>query len=152
MATPAEWAGLAARSESDRPHEWPAIITVLRNRVEAAGFSSTMRGVITAPWQFSYFNQWRGEADLERVYSLALEGYAGDRFGENSRENAVECASWVLDLPRWRLPFGPRVYNFWSPISMVPRFSRPRWDFSGLREFTVPGIDPDRFIFAETVR
>lgn len=149
--SPAEWLGLALRSESDEPHEWPFLAWVIRNRVESDRFRSTYAGVITRAWQFSYFNDWTLSGHPpERIYEEALKGYAGDKSGwpDNDLEEAVECADYVINLPRWCAPFGTRVLHFWSPISMHPPGRIPTWANS-MRIFSADGVDPQRWQFAE---
>ena len=149
--SPAEWAGLCARSESDQPHEWPYLVWVIRNRVEARAWPGNVRGVVTQPWQFSYFNKWRSSLDYDRIWHEATAGYAGDSTGwaDNDLDRAVACAADVLERPRWQAPFSHRVYHFWSPVSMDPQGSDPSWA-ERLRVFEVSGVDPWRFKFAES--
>jgi hypothetical protein len=150
---PEEWLGLAARSESDQPHEWLPVMWVVRNRVEARGYPNRYNKVITQAYQFSYFNQFRGK-DPSTTFPLALEGYAGECEGwdANDYNKAVEAASVVIQAPRSDAPFGPHVLNFWSPRSMVPAYSLPKWRWKELWAFQLPGIDPTRFLFAQRVR
>ncbi|HEX2253644.1 MAG TPA: cell wall hydrolase [Thermoanaerobaculia bacterium] len=153
MRIPAErWLGLALRSESDQPHEWEPLGWVIRNRVESSTFPSTWFGVITQRHQFSYFNDL-ALGDDEESYARASQGYAGDASGwpDNDLSAAVLCARALMAAPRWQAPFGPRVYNFWSPVSMRPPGRLPDWSWDRLRVFPLAGIDPWRFLFAETV-
>ena len=140
-----DWAAICAASESNRPEEWPYILTVIRNRVESRKYPSTYLEVVRQPLQFSYFNQ-HGEKSPEATFKAALTDYPGHQF-----EDAYACARMVLDSPRWVLPFSAKVLNFWSPVSMKPAGEPPRWDFSGLRVFQVSTLDPWRFMFAEEV-
>ncbi len=152
MILDSQWLALAARSESGRPHEWANIMWVIRNRRESRGYPSTYQGVITQAWQFSYFNPWRGEPDSQFVFTEAKEGYAGDHEGwdENDYERAVVCATRVLGMDRSQAPFSHKVFNFWSPRSMDPALSIPKWRWDKLWVFAMPGIHPHRFLFAET--
>ena len=76
---------------------------------------------------------------------------AGENEGwtENDFLKALEAAGSVIKAERFAAPFSHRVFNYWSPDSMVPKGSLPRWNWSRLRCFTVPGVDPLRFVFAE---
>ena len=149
----AMWLGLAARSESDQPHEWRPLLWTARNRMLSPGFPDTAAGVITQAWQFSYFSAFRDVADPDVAFTRALAGYAGDASGwsENDYTEAVKAAREVLNAGRWAAPFGPKVLNFWSPRSMVPAYSLPKWNWDVMRVFALGGIDPSRFLFAETV-
>jgi hypothetical protein len=149
--TELRWAGLVVRSESDFPHEWPFILWVIRNRVEAKGYPNSIFGVVTAARQFSHFNQFQGRIDNDETFSEALGTYAGDSEGwsDNDFIEACHCARGVFSAPRWSAPFSHRVFNFWSPRSMVPTGSDPSWA-SSYRLVLVSGVDPDRFKFGET--
>ncbi len=147
MTTDTRWAALCARSESDRPHEWPGILTVIRNRVESGKFPGTVESVVRQPWQFSYFNQWRNSVDSTSVFDHAMKGNAG-----KNHTLACEAAELILNAPEHELPFGPKVFNFWSPVSMVPPMKLPDWNWNILRCFPVSGVDPVRFMFGETVK
>ncbi len=151
MKTAAEWFGLCARSESGTPLEWGALLTVMRNRLEGRGWPKTAAGVVLQPYQFSYFIPYVNRRDEEAIYAEAAQGYAGDASGNaNDLRCAIHAAEAILAARREDLPFGANVFNFWSPVSMDGG-KLPRWDWSELRCFTVRGIDPKRFIFAETV-
>lgn len=136
-----DWLGLALRSESDEPHEWPALAWVIRNRVESNRYPDTYYEVITQAYQFSYFNQFRGIEDSEELFAVAKEGYAGDNSGwdENDFVRAKACAASVMMLPRWAAPFSHRVLYFWAPGAMVPRGSDPSWASDLKYVFTLPG-------------
>ena len=151
-----EWLALAARSESSQPHEWENLMWVVRNRRESRGYPSTYPGVITQAWQFSYFNPWGaavvGTWDTWDIFNEAKKGYAGENEGwdENDYDRAIVCAIRVMRMDRSQAPFSHNVLNFWSPISMVPALSIPKWRWNKLRVFAMPGIHPSRFLFAET--
>lgn len=145
MHTDAEWLGLCCRTESDRPQEWPYIAWVVRNRVESGRFPDTYRDVIRQRLQFSWFNGTVGQSD-EAVWEAARRGYPARH--PELLEAATACATWVLATPREGAPFGPGVYYFWSPVSMVPTGALPSWA-RNLRRFTPMGLDPWRFMFAE---
>ena len=145
----AQWLGLALRSESDQPHEWPAIGWVIRNRVLKRGYPNDYFKVITQPWQFSYFNKYRGMKPDGKLFELAKKGYAGEMQGwhENDFDEAVNCAWSVIHGPRYKAPFAPNIYHYWSPVSMKPQGSDPSWA-ARFEKVPVSGIDPWRFTFA----
>jgi hypothetical protein len=149
--TESRWLGLALRSESDQPHEWLPIAWVIRNRVESRIYPDTYAGVVTQRQQFSYFNHFQRVDGPEEIFAAALEGYAGENAGwhDNDYLHACECASAVRRMPRWMAPFSPRVFHFWSPVSMVPKGSDPAWA-EDLRVFALPGIHAQRFKFGES--
>lgn len=147
----AEWLGIGARSESDQPHEWRAIMWAIRNRVEKAHwYPNTYEEVVLMRRQFSYFDQWTVDRTLsaDAIFEAARAGYAGDHAGwrDDDLSEAIECARAVLEEPRWRAPFGPRVLLYWSPVSMRGH-QPPSWA-KGLKQVVAPGVDPWRFTFA----
>lgn len=145
MPSDAEWLAQCVRSETDLDHEWASVAWVIRNRVESPKFPNSYESVITQPWQFSLYNRWRGLPPAV-IYREAQLSYAGHR-----KDETVELAQAVLNTPRIAAPFGARVLHYYSPISMSPPGSVPDWDWTILRPFTPTGIDPWRFVFADTV-
>lgn len=142
-----QWLGLALRSESDQPHEWAYLAWVIRNRVEYKGrpfHQESYRDIILAPSQFSFFNQFSGLHPSE-VWDLSIQKYAGDSEGwsHNNLSEAIECADWVINSPRWLSPIGPDVLYFWAPGAMGGK--DPRWaDF--LEEvIEIPGLHRWKF-------
>ena len=151
----AQWLGLTIRSESDQPHEWPAIGWTVRNRVLSPRYPNDYEAVILQPKQFSYFNRFQAlAADPAALYAEAVRGYAGDSsgWGENDLSETVKCARSVIAAYRWSAPFGADVLHYYSPVSMVPKGSAPPWAPTAKRLFTPSGIDPQRFVFAAGVR
>jgi len=148
------WLGLVGATETDRPEEWPLVQWAVRRRVEAKGrFRDDVAGVVTVEqyddvvlddWQFSAFNAYRNRADTWSIYREVSQTIPPQRVAL-----ATDCAKWVLGTPERGAPFGPRVYYFYSPISMKPPGSLPKWNWEKLRRFAMPGIDPYRFVFAE---
>lgn len=154
MNTEARWLGLTIRSESDRPHEWWAIGWTVRNRVLSNRYPSTFEAVVLSRKQFSYFNAFAALAgDHEALYAAAVKGYAGDMTGwaENNLNQAEACALEILTAKRWHAPFGEGVCHYYSPVSMVPKGSKPPWIGGAKRVLTPSGIDPQRFVFAAGV-
>ena len=148
MISEIDWYALTILSESNQPHEWEAIAWVIRNRREASGFGGdTYREVTRAPFQFSAWNPYRGSADDEASYAAVRAHYATDHLLSQART----VAEGISQDHRYYAPFGPKVFHYWSPRSMQPAGATPRWNFSALRCFEVSGVDPWRFIFAESV-
>ena len=143
--TPEEWLGQLLQTESNQPHEWPAIAWVVRNRVEARNqWASTYAGTILWPRQFSHYNDLHHLEDPALIFERVAERYP-------ERADACACAAHVMAAPRWEAPFGPKVYYYYSPVSMKPAGRAPPWNWAILRPFTLAGIDPWRFVFAEDV-
>ena len=139
----AQWLGLALVTESNLPHEWISPATVIRRRVESRVYPNSYEGVITQPYQFSHFNKYLHIHHSEMLFAEVLRELRTDISA------ATECAAWVIGLPEWRLPLGPRVLHYFSPVSMVPRGRVPGWAES-MRQFTPAGVDPERFVFCES--
>ena len=150
MITDAQWLGLVARSESNYPHVWQPIMWVVRNRVEGIEYPASYGKVVTDDFQFSYFNKFRHIDDPCEVYYEATKGYAGDSkgWGGDDLGKAISCAWHVLGQPRYMCPFSHRTYWFWSRVSMNPPGTDPKWAVD-MRKFSLSGIDPERFMFAE---
>lgn len=151
MRTQEEWLALCLRSESDRPNEWLCVANVIRNRVRNRRWPDTYRGVIRQPRQFSAFNATR-DLDNDAAFDATMQTYAGDREGwhGNDYDRALEFAAWFIDTEWWEMPLSHATFHYWSPVGM-PDHGRPPWDFSQLRCFAAPGVDPFRFVFAEDV-
>lgn len=151
MPTPAEWLGLCLVTESNLPHEWPPVAEVIQNRTYHRRWPETIRDVVLEPSQFSHFNAYQG-LDLEdpELYAAVVAGAKGHRLDKVLLTQAVECAKWSLELPRWRRQFGPKVCFYYSPISMKPRGKAPWWWSKEIkREITPAGVNPWRFRFGE---
>lgn len=156
--TPQQWLALALITESSQPREWLAVGSVILNRVERDSYPDDVVAVIRQPMQFSAFNSTRAldataaYLEVRRVQQLGELGTPTSAF----EAEALAVAEELLDdagrpLRRSRRPFGLAVLNYWSPRSMVPRGGLPPWTWSKLRCFTLDGIDPWRFVYAETV-
>ena len=65
-------------------------------------------------------------------------------------DEARYCAVDALSKSRWEFPLDPNTFYFWSPQSMVPPGRVPYWA-SNIYAFTVPGVDPNRFVFGMDV-
>lgn len=165
-----EWLGLCLITESSREDEWPYVAAVIYNRVRSTRYPDTYRDVILQPWQFSYFNPWTVP---DKVWSRRKTGetmisdYAIWRQVAEGKRNPlllVRACVWsdafIYDLDGGR-PFAgtdaaeyditPDTLHYYSPRSMVPAGTRPRWARQAKRLYTPEGVDPERFVFAEGV-
>lgn len=150
MLTPSSWVGLCLLTESDRPHEWNTLAWVIRFRYEANrekqfGGQDYSR-IVTHPFQFSAFNGITGTPQevWERVFNLKPRSVGLLR-------RATEVAEDVMRDSLRHSPLDTRTYFFWSPRSMVPEGSLPKWNWTQLRRFAVNEIDPWRFLFAAEI-
>lgn len=140
---PAAWLGLAVRSESGEPHEWPFIGSVILARADRmeARWPNTVHEVIVQPLQFSAFNATYGDPD-DKYAQLAAK-YPADQLAA-----AQACAAWLLAVPAASRPLSKRVCWFFSPRSMKPAGKAPGWAVA-MRYVLAPGVNPWRFIFCE---
>lgn len=146
VRTDAQWGGLCARSESDRPHEWPALLWVIRYRTLSPRYPDTAADVVLQPNQFSYFNQWTGRAiNADAIYVSASLGYAGDEQGwhGNDLDSAIQCARQIFDAPFWTAPFDRRFTTFWAPGGMENK--NPAWAKNLVEILKLPGLERWRF-------
>lgn len=162
-------------TETNRPEEQVFVLWVIRNRVESGRFGKDYEGVVLAPKQFSAFNGFTAHGTGQ---PYIFNSVASLRLPEDLLD-AVHLAEKVLaeyiqNNPFYSLPparpgssrddrmadnlaavaalkAAESVCHYWSPVSMKPPGSRPSWASSAKRLFTPPGIDPERFIFAEGV-
>jgi hypothetical protein len=142
----AEMVGLCALTECGFvPHEWPYVCQVIYNRVDHPSYPRSVEGVILQPKQFSRFNAFTNR-DPDQVFPQLATFYR-----ESQLVAAANCAAWVWTL--WTLEPGallpPTVLHFWSPQSMVPKWSAPSWA-SKMRWIVPAGIDARRFIFGDS--
>jgi hypothetical protein len=135
--------GLCALTECGFvPHEWPHIIQVIYNRVDHPSYPDSVERVILQPKQFSRFNAFTNRQP-EHVFPQLATFYR-----ESQRVAAANCAAWVELLEHGEL-LPPTVLHFWSPQSMVPKWSAPSWA-SKMRWIVPAGIDARRFIFGDS--
>jgi hypothetical protein len=143
------WLALATATESDRPAEWPYVQQVIISRSRKSGKS--IYETVRAPWQFSAFNDTRHlPLDQERAVQADILKQLGAGYAPVLLL-ARTCALAMLALPPecGILPAGTTLY--WSPRSMQPAGSLPKWDFGELHCFTVPGIPASRFVWAQVL-
>jgi hypothetical protein len=124
------------------PTEWPYVLKVIFNRVESPSYPDTVEGVILQKKQFSRFNAFTNR-DPDHVFPQLATFY-----NPNHLVEAAACAVWVASLPEGEL-LPPTVLHFWSPQSMVPKWSAPSWA-SKMRWIVPAGIDARRFIFGDS--
>jgi hypothetical protein len=146
---PSAWIGLCLVTESNYPFEWPAVAAVIRNRIDSRRFPSTAGEVVLQPKQFSAFNPFTPAEPTFATWERVIYSMSDARRAQV--KDAIPCAAWVLSLPVWRLPFAPTVCHYYSPVSMIPKWSEPKWAKQAKRLFTPSGIDPKRFVFADGV-
>ena len=155
--TDQEFCALVAVTESNRPHEYPYIISVFRNRVEHPRFPDTYREVLMQPRQFSALNKWcsdrsslKGQLQPDDVWRALFA--SRDQIEQTKLYPlALACAAQVLAAPRWQAPFDPSVCWYYSPVSMIPKGAVPTWAKDAAWSFTPPGVDPYRFVFCADV-
>lgn len=139
-----DWLALCLVTESNRPEEWPAIAQVIENRLKTGRWGKTLRDVVLAPMQFSAFNRYmppdprRGTPGMFRTMARS------------------EDALLLMHAARgdWSGPWAgitKETLHYYSPVSMKPPGSKPAWAAQAKRVYTPPGIDPERFVFAEGV-
>lgn len=180
MLTPADWAGLCALTETNRPEEQEFVLWVIRNRVASPRFPDTYEGVVLQPRQFSAFNAYPlNDFDPPTIFNITAHKYnptmllAAIHLGEKvlaadvrlspfvaffrgapasgDLQTATEVLMAETDDFHKALAHAREVLHYFSPVSMKPMGSAPAWAKSAKRLFTPPGIDPARFVFAEAV-
>lgn len=181
MLTPADWAGLCALTETNRPEEQEYVLWVIRNRAESPRFPETYEDVVLQRKQFSAFNAFTGEQrahwPAERVFDEVATDHpprvllaaihlaekalaADDDTTQNPFVPSFAPPGVEVVRPDWEPPYAPgrippsdprAVMHYYSPVSMKPAGSSPVWAKSAKLLFTPPGIDPARFVFAEAV-
>lgn len=146
-----QWLGLCALTESNEPHEWWPVMWAIRNRVESKRYPNTFGAVVMQPSQFSAFNDWQGVGE-DDMYELGLAHIRKHALADKL-PYAEACAAHVIAAPMWQRPFSSRVLYYYSPVSMIPKRTQPKWwDAEVRREVLVSGVDPDRFVFGEARR
>lgn len=156
MTTSTQWLGLLGVTETNLAHELPFVLWTVRRRVEADRVmfgGNTYPGVILKRMQFSAFNGHTGTP--EEIYAQVRNATrpSGARYYPDAQlEIAEHCAAWVLGTPREYASIPERSFYYWSPVSMLPAGSLPKWEWSNLRRYAWPGVDPWRFMAAEEIR
>jgi hypothetical protein len=148
--TDADWLALCLVTESNRPAEWPAIAQVIENRRRSGRWGKTYRDVILARMQFSAFNS--RTAGKITDYSLVFELMADHERPLLLMHAAAMAHRGPLDDAGWDNRITLATMHYYSPVSMRPAGSRPAWAKAAKRLYTPPGVDPERFVFAESVQ
>jgi len=146
--TDADWLALCLVTESDRPAEWPAIAQVIENRLKSGRWGPNYREVVLARKQFSAFNVVSG-----RLTSLTYSEAWGIVAREQGQLLLVHAGQFVgrAMASGWMSAITPATLHYYSPVSMRPAGSRPAWAKAAKRLYTPPGLEPERFVFAEAV-
>jgi hypothetical protein len=137
------WLARGIYSESNRVHEQELVAWVIRNRVETNYRGSSYRGVVLEPLQFSAFNS--PTQRRARLFRLGLQSKT------QGWAEALAVALKVYRAPAEDRPFSIQTRHFYSPISMEGRI-RPTWA-EGIQplDSRALGVDPERFLFFESV-
>lgn len=141
------WLALTLFSESNIPSEWLPIASVILNRKASPQYPTDLYQLVRQPYQFSAFNSYQHLTDESELFT----DLAADlKFSVSTCPQVAACAQLVLALPRACSILPTTTLNYWSPRSMVPAGSLPRWDFRNLHCYLYPGIPAWRFVFAMT--
>lgn len=142
------WLALCARTESDLAAEWPCIMWVIRGRVASPRYPDTYEAVILQPSQFSAFNGYGDRGSRRVIFDTEAR-----RFHASEILAAADLAAEIVKAPASERPgeITTQTLHYYSPVSMVPKGSKPAWAKSAKRLYTPAGIDPERFVFAEGV-
>ena len=105
------------------------------NRVESGRYPNTLEGVIKQPWQYSSLN--KGDPN-KAFYENPHSKTSGSPVNQNAWVRSVSNAISVLNGTDRGISQGATLY--YSPRSMIPKNSLPRWNFSILEEVQVEGI------------
>jgi spore germination cell wall hydrolase CwlJ-like protein len=117
------WLTRAILSETKRPEEFDEVATVIRNRVKV-GYrgKTTYEGVVRDPWQFTAIG---GGPGYQRTRYLTMTA-ENTPFPDLWRK-AHRVATRVMHADAHELPLNTCVIKFYSPQSMEPMWSKPRW-------------------------
>lgn len=150
--TDLDWLALCLVTESNRPEEWPAIAQVIENRRRIGRWGNTYRDVVLAPMQFSAFNAYTKPGNKFHLDETIFNGLCV-RLGQHLvlMHAAAFCAAGPIVKGEWCHDISSATFHYWSPVSMKPPGSSPPWAAQAKRLYTPPGIDPERFVFAEGV-
>lgn len=157
--TDLDWLALCLVTESNRPEEWPYIAQVIENRRSSGRWGKTFRDVVLARKQFSGFNgvsgRLKGSASSVQLPDLEAWNIVAIRM---STLLLMRAAASIGVGPRpseqdrvFSFKISPETLHYFSPVSMVPAGSKPPWAKDAKRLYTPPGVDEERFVFAESV-
>jgi hypothetical protein len=151
-----DWLALCLCTESNRPEEWPAIAQVVENRRRTGRWGDTYKSVVLARMQFSAFNKYTAPGARyheETIFNAVVVGVgyvvllmrAAGYVAEN------EPGGGLSTMQDWADEVSRETLHYYSPVSMKPPGSKPPWAAQAKRLYTPPGLDPERFVFAEGV-
>ena len=135
------WLARGIYSETNLPYEQYLVAWVMRNRFDLKYRGcETYKCVVLDPLQFSAFN-WNNPSRMYyRNKSITDQGQAWI--------SALTVATEVMVADSTERPFSPHVVNFYSPVSMTPKWSAPDWAKSdSLNYVEMDDVDPSRFRF-----
>ncbi|MGB3452680.1 MAG: RHS repeat-associated core domain-containing protein [Moheibacter sp.] len=104
------------------------------NRVESERYPNTLKEVIEQPLQYSSLN----EGDSNKPYYENPAGTLTNRDNRNAWIRSVSNSFSILNGSDRGISKGATLY--YSPRSMIPKNSLPKWNFKKLKEITVPGV------------
>lgn len=138
--TAREWLALCLVTETNQPHEMPAVAAVILNRLRGKGWPKEMVRVVRQAKQFSAFNATLALGDDE-AFAVVRKAQSDALYAA-----ALACADDMMARPEHQWPLTSRAFWYFSPISMQPAGSIPPWAGSYVA-FCPGGIDPYRFVF-----
>ena len=138
------WLARGIYSETNHPIEMYPVAWVIRNRYDVNyNGCQTYKCVILDPLQFSAFN-WNNTSRLYyRNKSITDEG--------QTWTTALTVAAEVIDADTTERPFDRLTLNFYSPVSMSPQYSVPKWVTNEVEYVEMENINDDRFKFYRIV-
>lgn len=130
------WLARGIYSETNDSTEMVYVGRVIQNRYNLKyNGKSTYREIVLDPRQFSGFNHDNNRSQINRRVSIT------DPI--DTWQTALNVALYIRTTPPDK-EF--TATHFYSPISMVPKWSKPRWA-EHLTPIQVQGIEPSRFRF-----
>ena len=134
------WLARGIYSETNDPFEMYPVAWVIRNRYDQQyNGCDTYKCVILDPLQFSAFN-WNSHS---RAYYTRKSITDQDI----TWTTALNVAAEVISADTTYRPFSENTLYFYSPISMQPQYSIPRWVTSEVERVEIENINEDRFRF-----
>lgn len=151
--TDLDWLALCLVTESNRPEEWPYIAQVIENRRKTGRWGDSYRSVVLAPMQFSAFNPWTKRHAVDNFPNLHMFVLVATN---ESILFLMRAAAFVAENDErtgmsFSLVISAATLHYYSPLSMKPPGNKPAWAASAKRLYTPTGVDPERFVFAESV-
>lgn len=132
------WLARLIYSETNRADEMEMVAWAARNRYELKYRGcETYKCVTLDPFQFSAFNWNSHSNNYYRSKSITDDG--------QTWATALTIAADVIKSDTINRPFSRFTVNFYSPESMVPKYSVPDWADS--LQYVKVNVDPNRFRF-----